>query len=158
MYLGARFQSHSSFRYTEGWHGLHNPCKLLWVKIWWWFFFFLLNCSKFCIPFLSSQALPPPSSQFYNTHPLLSTSTSSVQKSNDERGRERTGRCHQPIGTTVPLGPAPANDCLSLLWVIIPRFHLFHFAGTSPPSDAQPFFSVKAWNHARVNMSSRKCS
>ena len=120
-------------------------------------FFFYFIVPSFVYPFcpLKHCLLP---AQFHNTHPLLSKSTRSIQKSNDERGRERTGRCHQPIGTTVPLGPAPANDCLSLLWVVVPRFHLFHFAGTSPPSDAQPFFSAKAWNHAWVNMSSRNCS
>ena len=59
-----------------------------------------------------------------------------------KEGEKELDAVISPLVPVIP-GPAPANDCSSLLWVIVPRFHLFHLAGTSPPSDAQPFFFCK---------------
>lgn len=128
MYLGARFPSHSSFRYTEGRHGLYDLLQTIVSENMMMIFSYLIVPSftyPSCLPCPLKHCLLP-LSQFHNTHHLLSKSTRSVQESNDERGREGTGRCHQPPSTTVTLGPALANDCLSLLWVIVPRFQLFH--------------------------------
>lgn len=141
MRLGAWFPSHSSFRYTEGQHSLDDLMQTIlsknMVTI---YLFILLNCSKLPIPFtsrISSQALLLPLPQYA---PAI------VQEPN-ELPRIKWWKRERELDIFIsPLAPLPLLVLFHLiiacplLWVIVPRFQLFHFTSTGPPSDAQTFF------------------
>lgn len=80
VYLGARLPSHSSFRYTEGWHGLYDLLQTIVSENMTMIFSYLIVPSftyPSCLQCPLKQCLLP-LSQFHNTHHLLSKSTRSV--------------------------------------------------------------------------------